>query len=190
MKIMKLENDRIKVVLSDNDLIKLDVNFENISPESPEMSIFLTKILKAIGDETGIVIDEGQILIEAGKEGDCVVLIISKAQHGFSLGKRRKLKTMPKSDRIIFEISAFDELFMMLANVNEKVLERMRVYRYNTSFYLSVPKFPITASICEFSRRCRKNHVAEAFLSEHGKLIAQNEQVVKMAKEIKRLFRY
>lgn len=187
MKIMKLENDSIKVVLSDSDLTEFDINFEKITPESPEMSSFLSKVLKAVGEETGVFIDDGQIFIEAGKEGDSVVLIITKAHRIFSLGRRRRLKTVPKGDRVIFEISTLDEFFMMLAGVDERILERMRVYRYKTAFYVSVPRFPIPMAVYEFSRKCRKNIIAETILSEHGELIAKYEQVVKMAKEIKKI---
>jgi len=187
MKIEKLNNDGIKVVLSRIDLIALDIKLERISPESPEIRSLLSKILKFISEETGIFVEEGKILMEVDKEDDAVVIIVTKSHRDFSIGKRRRLKSITRNSRIIFEISVFDELLMMLTEINEKFLEKMRVYRYKSVFYLSVPRYPSPTSIYEFSRRCRKNQVAEAILCEHGELIAQNEQIIAMAREIKKM---
>lgn len=183
-----MENDKIKVLLSESDLMNMDINYKSITPESPEMNSFLTKIIKAVSEETGIFIEEGQILIDAASEDGCIVLFITKTHRSLSGVRNKVFKAVRRCDRLIFEIPSFDEFYMMLASIDERILKRMRVYRYKTEFYISLPRFPVPLAVCEFSKRCRKNQIAEAVLSEHGKMIAKNEQVVKMAREIKKIF--
>ena len=63
MKIVMIDEDRIKVILNPADLEKLHINIDNIRPESPQVDGFLKKILKAVCMETGIYIEEGHTLI-------------------------------------------------------------------------------------------------------------------------------
>lgn len=188
MKIVKMENDSIKVVLTESDLVNMNINFKGITPESPEMNSFLTKIIKAVSEETGLFIEEGKILIDAGNEDGCVVLLITKRHRSLESVRAKAFRSVKRCDRILFEIPSFDEFYMMLICVDEKILERMRIYRYKSGFYISMPRFPVPLAVCEFSKRCKKNQIAESVLSEHGTLIAKREQVVKMAREVKKIF--
>ena len=45
MKIVKLEPDRIKVILSESDLESMHINSRTLSPDSPELNLFLYEIM-------------------------------------------------------------------------------------------------------------------------------------------------
>ena len=182
VKIVRIENDRIKVVLSESDLLDMNINFADIRPESDEMNSFLTKIIKAVSDETGLFIEEGQIMVDSAKDEGCVEVFVTRL-----CNPERAKKRSRRCDRVIFEVASFGELCDMMCAVNEKILKRMCIYRYKTGFYISVPKFPLPLALCEFSKRCRKNRILEAVLLEHGEVVAKDEEVRNLAEVIKKM---
>lgn len=183
MKIERLDDGKIKVVLTVSDLMRLNIEFENIPPKSPQMDELIMKIVNAIGKETGVFIEEGKIMLEMGKHDGTAVVVISK------ISDKRGSLLNGKISRLFFELPDCDTLFMMLSVIDEKFLEKMNIYQYKFGFYVSIPRIPLPVILWEFSEKCKKSKITEVVLSEHGRLIATGEQVVIMAREIKKLFR-
>lgn len=179
MKIMRIGKDKIKIILSEEEMIKQ----KKFLVSSKDVGIFIEYLVREIEKHTGIVIKNCNCLVKGfqSEEGFVIYVIDISSED-------TNCKVRSSSNRLIFDINSAENLLLLLKSLNEKLYEKMRIYRYGSHFFVSVPRFPIPIHMCEFSLKWRKGRIAESILSEHGKLIAKNEQVVQMAKEIKKYF--
>ena len=180
MKIVRIGKDKIKIVLSEEEVM----NQKNIIPGSKDMDIFIEYIAKEVQRETGVFIKNCSCLVEGVRSNEGMVLYITDIHAENNYYNSRK----SGNNRIIFDINSVENLFLLLKSLNEKACEKMRIYHYKSCFFVSVPRFPIPIHMCEFSLKWRKSRIEESVLSEHGRLIAKNEQVLRIAKEIKKHF--
>lgn len=182
MKIVKLESDRIKVILSESDLESMHINPQTLSPSSPELTLFLCEVMTAVKKETGFSLEQGQALVEATKSDDGIVLIISRtSEEGI------RIQPAKKNDCAVFEFLSFDNLTGLIKNISPAYLVPMRLYSYSGKFYLAVPKRRIPILIYEYSFKNRKSPVAESVLLEYGQLLAGGYRLMKMASGLKKL---
>lgn len=183
MKIVRLEQDRIKVVLSDIDLKNMNISLGSLSPDSPELNLFLYEVMDAVKAETGFSAEQGQVLVEATQEADGIVLMLSRS----SKAKSRGAGIIRKNEYAVFEFLSFENLSGMLQNVSPAYLLNMRLYSYNDKFYLAVPRRRIPILIYEYSFKNRKSSVVESVLSEYGSLLAGGYKLMCMSIGLKKL---
>ncbi len=187
MKIVRLEADKVKVVLSDSDLKGMDIDADTVTPESPELSPFLCKVLDAVKAETGFSVDEEQVMVEATRDGGGMVLMISKMSKRADKSKLHAVRQGKHADSAVFEFTVFDDLLDMLKNTAPFYIINMRLYGYRGRFYLAVPKRKIPVLIYEYSLKCRKAPIAEAIIAEYGRFLAGGYRLACMAAGIKKL---
>ena len=186
MKIVRVEQDRVKVILSESDLADMNIDIENLLPNSPELSAFLRIIVDAVKKETGFSIENGQVTVEANTYCGGIVLVLSKTRVK-DKGKIKGLKVAGKRENVIFEFSSFDDLSKMLINAEKRYIVSMRLYKYGGSFYVSMPRHSIPFLIYEFSLNCKKTAVSESFLTEYGNFLADGKSLVNMALGLKKI---
>lgn len=181
MKIVKLEGDRVKVILSPNDLEEMDISAEEINPNSPEISDFMSEILKIVKEETGFSLENGQVIVEATTFGMGVILVFSKIKRD-----RKNNCGVKMGERVAFEFYGFDDLIGMLKNVSYADILDMKLYQYKNSFFVTVPKGSVPILIYEYSLNNQNSAVAESILSEYGKYLADGKRILGMVLEIKK----
>ena len=186
MKIVRVEQDRVKVILSESDLDDMNIDVANLLPNSPELSAFLRIIIDAVKKETGFSIENGQVTVEATTYCGGIVLVLSKARVK-EKGKIKSVKVAGKRENVIFEFSSFDDLAEMLVNAEKRHISRMHLYKYGGNFYVSMPRHSIPFLIYEFSLNCKKSTVSESFFAEYGKLLADGENLANMAVGLKKI---
>ncbi len=187
MKIVRLEQDKIKVVLSDADLENMNIDASSLSPTSPELSLFLCEVMDAVKAQTGFSAEQGQVVVEAAQEPGGIVLLLSKHPNTSDKCKNRSIRTARKNDCAVFEFLSFENLIGMLRNVSPLYLLNMRLYSYNDKFYLSVPRRRIPILIYEYSFKNRKSAVAESILAEYGSLLAGGYKLMCISTGLKKL---
>lgn len=177
MRIVRLEADKIKVVLSATELADMNIDAKSLFPGSPGLNTFLCEILDVVKAETGFSVEDGQILAEASEFSDGIILVLSHP---------KGIKPI-SSNRVIFELADTDALFGMLTNAPFSCLAGMHLYAYGNSFYLTVPRRKIPALIYEYSLKNNKSSITESILCEHGKRLAGGYRLLSMAAAVKKL---
>lgn len=188
MKIIKLEQDRIKVILSDSDLMEMNIDISDLTPNSPELSLFMCEVMDAVKAETGFSADQGQVIVEATSCDDGIVLMLTKIKKGYPYAKIRGVRAVKKNECILFEFADFDALLGMLINIDCKYVANMNLYKYMNRFYLAVPRGKIPLLIYEYSLRSRRSAVAESVVAEYGRLIAGGYKLADMALDLKKMY--
>ncbi|MBR4721302.1 MAG: adaptor protein MecA [Clostridia bacterium] len=186
MKIVRVEQDRVKVILSESDLIDMNIDIENLVPNSPELSAFLRIVIDAVKKETGFSIENGQVTVEATTYCGGIVLVLSKVRIK-DKGRIKGVKVAGKKENIVFEFCSFDDLAKMLVNSEKRYILSMHLYEYDGSFYVSIPRHSIPFLIYEFSLNNKKSAVSESFLAEYGKFLADGKSLSTIAVGLKKI---
>ncbi len=181
MKIVKLAHDRVRVFLTVGDLLEMKIDSGTLTPESPQLSLFLYEILEAVKEETGFSLQDGQVVAEATPKDDGIILELSHLE-----GKEQRVKPI-KKDSIIFEITGFEALSSMLKNIQAAYLLNMRLYFCDGNYYVAVPKKRVPAIIYEYALKSQKSAIAESKIAEYGRLIAGGYRLMCMASALKKI---
>ena len=182
MKIVRLTPDRVRVFLTVGDLYDMKIDSDSLTPDSPQLSLFLYEVLEAVKEETGFSMAEGQVVAEAFPKEGGIILELSHLT-----GREQKPVKNLKKDSIVFEITGFDALSNMLKNIQTAYLLNMRLYFCDGNYYVAVPKKRVPAIIYEYSLKSRKSTVAESKVAEYGHLIAGGYRLMCMAAALKKI---
>lgn len=186
MKIVRVEQDKIKVILSESELIDMNIDIENLSPNSPELSVFLRRVMDAVRKETGFSLENGQVMVEASTYKDGIILMLSKTKQR-ERNKIKGVKVAGKKESIVFEFCSFDDLSAMLLNVEKRHILHMRLYRHKHRFFIAISKSSIPFLIYEYSLKSKKSVISESFLAEYGHLLADGDKLMIMAEGLKNI---
>ena len=191
MRIERVEgNRRIKVLLTENDLNEMNINVHTLTAESPELHGFIFKVMEYINRETGFNAKSGQIVVEASPSDEGVILTVTKIQ-----GETKSLAKTPKKTvrakplqpkKRLYRFLDFDALSGYMRLCDGSILNSSALFEYDGAYFLSTDSTDTV--IAEFSSKIPASvGTGERFFAEHGTLVAENSQLVKMAEEIKKL---
>lgn len=201
MKIEVLENSRIKVTLTAEDLIYYNLKPEKLSPRSPGLHKFLFYIMENVRRETGFNPYRGAVAVEAMQSKDGVVLYISELKNkdenvqsisinGTEKRVRIKAKKIVKPENF-YRFDDFPNLCKALARIDACALEGSKLFEYeNTWYFILDCPVDFEKNHCVLSEYCAEfggMMFSEGFLAEHGKEIAEGESLVTLAEGIKKL---
>lgn len=200
MRIEKLNNDKIKVTLTSNDLINLDVDLASLSPNSQELHNFLFNIMETIQIETGFNPYNGQVVVEATPSSDGMSILVSKikpiqkqniTKEELKKGITVKARLKKQRDTTIFYFDIFEDLCNALRELNREELIESSLYSLNKVFcyvlHHSSHFLRCNSVLTEFSSKPSKYPMQFTYIKEHGKLIAEGEKLADMAQNLQRL---
>lgn len=203
MKIEKLTENKIRIILNIEDLEINHVDFESILNNTPETQTLILSILNQAEKEVGFYAQDCKILIEAiaSFDGNFVFTITKTSpstfdNHSYSrkrpCAKRKSLKIT--TDNITYYFSSFDNFcefckalhIEFLSHENLKtVCKNTSLYYYNSSYYLLISGINANyehlnlffSVLSEFADRVENNKNFDAKLFEHGKPIFKRNAV-------------
>lgn len=195
MRIEKLEFNKIKVTVFPVDLINMNINLKSLTPDSPELHIFLSGIMEKIREETGFNPYSEKTVVEASPMGDCMVLTVTKLSDKkteICNNRNKKVRAVLKNkkpNKNIYFFDDFDDMTSAVSLLSEETLIASSLYKIENRFALSVRALDLSefGMLSEFSSECDKNSMAVDFLNEHGEIIAKGEKLFQMAEGIKSL---
>lgn len=199
VKIERLNKDKVKVTLTNTDLINLDIDVERLSPNSNELHTFLFHIMETIQEETGFNPYIGQVVVEATPSRDGVSIIVSRMktsktritreQFHKATAVKVKKKKAPKPEIFYFEL--FEDLCAALKEFEHDFLVSGSLYKLNGIYCFVIRHEAQHAkslnTILEFSSKKSAYPLQLEYIKEHGKLVAKSRELVKMAEKIKQL---
>ena len=200
MKFEKVNNDKIKITLSMDDLKANDIDFHSFMANSQETeSLFLAVLDKAERDY-GFSTDNYDLKVEtlALDSGSFIVTITrSRSEDRKNIIPKKRFKVSRKSPSnsfpsLIYRFSTFEDFCQFvesLSSINlydvDKISKISMLYSYNNSFYLVLDninsKYPnlntFSSIITEFATYVNGSPVFIAKLYESGKLIITNHAI-------------
>ncbi len=197
MRIEKIGENKIKVMIDGQEAEKLNLSFHNISNNTPEAQQLLRIAIKMAEENVNFSVDGSKLFVEAVQEDtwDGFGMMITKVASEEELGqaimrcsyqgviKRNKLKirTEQGAEKHIFCFSDFENACMAADEVVSCFCGNSSLYKYQSRFFLCLTpqnkeEFLKTETILlEFGERVENSRYLLGRLNEYGeRMISQN----------------
>ena len=201
MKIEKLTENKIRVIINLDDLKKNDLDYHTIMEKPIEsQKLFLEMLLKA-EKEVGFYTEGCKLLVEAFSSSDglfvfTITKYVEKAITPPSKPKvipKKKIKNVnPKSTTSIYKFSIFEEFCDFCASINtinkfspRQLSKNISLYLYNDTYYLVVSNINTEyeyisnfySTISEFAVLVSHSETFKLKLFEHGKPVMKRNAI-------------
>lgn len=199
MRIEKLTKDKIKVTLTTSELSNLDIDVEQLGPDSKELHTFLFHIMETIREKTGFNPYSGQVVVEATPSHEGISIMVKRlksetskiTKNQFARATSVKAKSKKESSIDIFYFEKFNDLCAALIETKRESLLESQLYRLNNTYCFMIKNEPQhTACInvmTEFSVKKSTYPLQITYIKEHGELVAKGKKLVNMAEKIRYL---
>ncbi|MBR6504323.1 MAG: adaptor protein MecA [Clostridia bacterium] len=191
MKIEKLTDNKIKIILNLEDLKEKNIDFHSFMSNSIETQDLFIDILKEAEKQVGFVTNNYNIHIEAFATSDGDFIFTITRISVIEIPKRKKLiykrkKFEPNRNVSIYCFHSFDDYcnFCSFLNSNSSnYLGNSSLIQYKSKYYLILTDIKMNlvnskqffTYISEFANICNKSGLFTNILLEHGeKLIDEN----------------
>lgn len=198
MKIEKLTENKIRIILNVDDLKTNNIDFDAVLNNTPETQTLILSILNQAEKEVGFYTQDCKILVEAinSFDGNFVFTITKTSQnasnnHSFSRKKstyNKKKSLKPNNTLLIYSFQNFDEFcefckalhIEFLSGENIKLIcKNTSLYFYKGVYYLLISEINenyehlslFFSVISEFTNKIENCKNFDAILVEHGKVI-------------------
>ena len=187
MKFEKLNDAKIKIIVSIHDMEEKNISVRNLFSNSEPSKELLQNLLQMAEQEIGFKVDDSKLLLEAtlSSEEECT-FIITKLQE--------KLENTNNTNSFIFKFNSFDafiELCTFLNNFSDLNLksfsQNFSLISYNNTYYLydsNTEKYSILLDymkniFAELGTNISSFPGIEGILNEYGKVIFEKNAIVK-----------
>ena len=193
MKFQKLSENKLKIILS-NDELPNNKNLDEFMSDSSEAKHSFLEILEKAYNEVGFNVKDHKIKVDAvALRNGSFVFTVTK------LVKTNKLKAKPKvinkienTDYVIYKFEKFDDFcnfcgFIKKINLDKlsNLAKRIELYIYNDCYYLLFYKInenyekigKFYSSITEFCKYFSNRDLFVSVLKEKGKLLIKNNAI-------------
>lgn len=213
MKIEQLAHDKVKVTLSDEDLMSMKIDPMCFLSDTTALNGFIISLMSEIHKKTDFNPYQGNITMEAQHDSEGMTIVLSKGMpdNEMFLGKthiqgimaipkeKTKSKRKIKSVRAIkaeekpkrmqtFVFGDFGNAAEALMRMKEEIAFRAELYRQEEKYFLLVPTdsecLDDIAMIMEFADDVKRGMTYE-HIREHGEHIASEEKILSMIEGIK-----
>ena len=202
MKIEKLTEDKIRIIVDPSDLELENLDMKSIMTKAIDRQGFFVHMLEKAKDEVGFNTDGCKLLIEAFSSSDDILVFTitkySEKEPLKNIDSSKKLTVKRKSLNIknkeaIYRFRSFDEFCDFCECINKeykfdikKLSKNTYLYLYNNTYYLFMKNIVIEETALknfysiasEFLIPVHYSNNFENKLLEHGKLIIKGNSIV------------
>lgn len=187
MKIEKLNENKIKITLSNEDLKARNIDVHSFIYNSPESQDLFWDVMREAEREYGFSVDESMVYVEASATASGIfTLTVTKTTNSLNQSSlKNKLKKQPNYklkrkaantplDNALYRFESFDDFcnFCQVAPVKE--FEKNSLLELDSCYYLHVSNMP-NSHILEYATKEHNTGLLLAKISEYGKtLISEN----------------
>ncbi len=193
MKFEIISDNILKVTLKSEDMIKWNVNYENLTPGNPKANEIFWEIIHRATEETGIEFDNCKLTVEAmRKDAETFVIFITKKQFT-GVDEQKKYRYKKAKEKItagesvlVYSFKEFEDLCKFAKNNLYYCLlfehknslfkqggEYMLVINITPELKSFVPVF--MGIICEYGNLSENSLLQASYLGEHGERLIEND---------------
>lgn len=186
MKIELLDEKTVKVVLSNFDMIDLNLTYDEMDYKNPSTKRVILKLVDRIKREVALDLTAVKLYIEAFPyaDGGCILYVnmLDLGDKAKVNGKRYKTSF---DTPILFsfkDLSALGGVTKRLLNRYSHIILKNSLYYYNNNYYLILYTYfkmdlQLTHLLNEYGSFYGKGATQNAFIREHGKEIIESEAI-------------
>lgn len=188
MRIEKLNDDKIRITLSEEDLKERNIDVYSFMYNSPESQDLFWDMIHEAETKYGFYVDDSTIYVEASASGsDIFTLIVTKTASTSSLPILKnkikkgsfKLKRKSVSLELKPNLYSFDTFDDFCAFCNIAKLEKLgnnSLYKLDNIYYLNASSMPFN-NILEYATIVKSPELMLAKINEYGELVIENNAI-------------
>lgn len=198
MKIEKLTENKIRIILNIDDLAKKNISLSKLSQNTDEAQKLFKSILKEAEKEVGFNTSDSKLMIEAFASTDgFFVVTFTKLDSSPDLFKSKKPKAKRKSpcfscNNAIYKFDSFEEFCNFCTYLNSIKLDDLKkfakcisLYEYNSTYFLVFSDInrdftlsgKLYVAISEFAKLVSNSDKFKSKLVEYGKVVFKNNAI-------------
>lgn len=201
MKIEKLNENKIRITLNNQDLIEKNIDFNSFMSNSIETQDLFFDMLEEAEEKVGFITKDHKIKIEAlALAGGEFILTITR--YGKQIDSDLRQVVKPKNikakrttnkmtqDILVYSFNTFDDFTLFCSNLNKmsntnNMAKSIVLYTYNSKYYLQLLKPNIEhpnikklgTIITEYGSYIRNSSLFSYKLNERGKIILKHNAI-------------
>lgn len=197
MKLEKLTENKIRVILTLEDLENNNLTFDDFATNANTFQTFFVNMLDKAEKELGFITKDYKLLIESfSSSEDIFVFTITrfdKNRYKKSVTVRKK-KTNFTNSNLVYSFENFDVFCYFCKSIqclnNLKIAKDISLYFYHNTYYLLFTDIDksnkqnkkVFYHISEFGNLVSKADGVTAKIKEHGKLIMKHNAIARSTK--------
>lgn len=200
MKIKKINEDKVQIIITNQDLEERDFKKWELMPISPKAQELFQDLLDMAYQECGFEIeDDSQLMVEAYPlTVDSFAVVMTKVRPGrvteqihVSLpsyhDEEEEFPVVERGENQVWAFSDLEICSQACSRLTPDHLEKSALYKYTDNYYLAIQIIPetqveVSALLGEYGDWVP---VDEAFLLEYGITLIEREAVVNLASLIR-----
>lgn len=201
MKFEKLNENKLRIILSTQDLMEKNIDFNSFMSNSLETQDLFFDMLEEAEQKIGFVTRDHKIKIEAlaMADGDFIITI-TKYENQNEIEKHSQLKAKNikvkrkihkiDSEILVYSFNSFDDFCLFATNVSKlnnlnNIAKSIVLYNYNSKYYLQFSKIntehpniqKISTIVTEFGSYVHNSSLFSYKLAERGKIIIKHNAI-------------
>lgn len=181
MKVEKISDQKLVILLDDADMKNFEIDQKNISVENFLAQEIVQAVVMNFLDESDFITTKMIVELISQNIG-CTIIIRLIPSSVASIEKRRRYKIKSITEPIIFKFCSAENLIRAVLSINvykEKIL-RCHLIEFKGKYFLVIFSKgilfdKIRFSLCEYGTIVGKGVFSCAFLKERGNLILEND---------------
>ena len=197
MRIERINENKLKVTISIDDLLERNIDIESLNYNSPATQKLFWDMMEQAEIQYGFCASDSQICIEAAPDSDeGFVIIITKLDEGgefesiqkYIKNKFKKTDLKSKKDSpeiysslLIYYFDSFEDLRLLSKRIMRIYAGESTLYKLSNTYYLLLTKgsplgnnnAPIEPILSEFGNRVTNAGFYLGYLSEYAKKIIE-----------------
>jgi len=198
MKIEKINDNKIKVTLSNSELEERNLDFQSLRYNTPEAQTLFWDMMKQAENEHGFKTTNCQLFIEAASinNGQFIVTVTKLQDKALPPAPQKKKLPIPelkvrkkynsKPENFVYKFDDFEQICNLLLTTSIPPDTPSSLYEYKGAFFIiSNPPKQLHLIISEFGEVIKDSIAIEGILQEHGKKIINKNAFNQLAKNFK-----
>lgn len=194
MKIEKLNENKLKITLSIDDLAERNIDLQSFIYNSPESQDLFWDMMQEAEKEYGFNFDESMIYVEASAIGSGLfTLIVTKSDSELPIHPQSKSKLKAKKVRLkrksiniefskqLYLFQTFDDICAFCKTADVAALGENSLYKFEDEYYLLASDMPFL-HILNFATLVKSPELFMGKINEYGSTIIENTALQEIGK--------
>ena len=212
MKIEKISDTQIKLILTQRDLTERNIQLEDLTSPSEKTQNLFKEIMEQALMECDFIAENTPLMLEAMPVGlDGIMIIVTKMDNNNSIGNHMKLVSQSKDLRrykkksvtafapmddndgtiLIYSFAHLDDVIDVSLRIHEAYQGYSSLYKIESVYYLVLQNDEaideskaeaLEMILGEYGKKHVSTPLAKYYLIEHGEVILENKAVRMLAK--------
>lgn len=191
MKITKISQNKIKILIPYDELYENNINYDEMLDFNDKTKSFFMNILEQAQSETKIDFENSQIVIEVYPyldEGFAAIMTVNPMRLNRQKYRYLNYKVKSKQDtvqKLCYQFDSFETVLDCIRRINPDTIQESVLYQVNSVYLLQVTVSGLQSEpdmLKEYGKKLPSHQYLKGYASEYGKVLIEHDAVQTLQK--------